>query len=102
MKELREKLDKVLTDEQKKARAEVNKEARTSGKKRKELQQAIKDATKATEEQQKQIDEVEKKIIELRQQIREKVEPILTEEQKTKLPPQPGEKRKKAKEKKNA
>jgi Spy/CpxP family protein refolding chaperone len=101
MKELREKLDKVLTDEQKKARAEVNKEARTSGKKGKELQQAIKDATKATEEQQKQIDEVEKKIVELRQQIREKVEPILTEEQKTKLPPKPGEKKKKAKEKKN-
>ena len=101
MKELREKLDKVLTEDQKKARSEVTKEARTSGKKRKELQLAIKDATKATEEQQKQIDEVEKMITEMRQQIRAKVEPILTDEQKTKLPPKPGEKRKKGKEKKN-
>ncbi len=95
MKELREKLDKVLTEDQKKARAEVTKEARTSGKKGKELQQAIKDATKATDEQQKQIDVVEKELVALRQKIREKVEPILTEEQKTKLPPKAGEKKKK-------
>ena len=99
MKELRQKLDKVLTEDQKKARAEVTKEARTSGKKGKELQQAIKDATKATDEQQKQIDVVEKELVALRQKIREKVEPILTEEQKTKLPPKAGEKKKK-KEKK--
>ena len=95
MKELREKLDKVLTEDQKKARAAVTKDARTSGKKGKELQQAIKDATKATDEQQKQIDVVEKELVALRQKIREKVEPILTEEQKTKLPPKAGEKKKK-------
>lgn len=102
MKELREKLDKVLTEEQKKARAEVTKDARKSGKKGKELQQAIKDATKASEEQQKQIDEVEKEMAALRQKIREKVEPILNDDQKAKLPPKPGEKKKKGKDKKSA
>ena len=44
MKELREKLDKVLTEEQQKARAAVLKDARTSGKKGKELHQAVKDS----------------------------------------------------------
>ncbi len=97
MKELHGKLDKVLTDDQKKARAAVLKDARTSGKKGKEMQQAIKDATKATDEQQKQIDEVEKQITALRHQIREKVEPILTDEQKAKLPKRPDAKKGKQK-----
>ena len=101
MKELREKLDKVLTEDQKKARAEVFKDARTNGKKGKEVQQAVKDATKASEEQQKQIDDVEKQIAALRLKIREKVEPILTDEQKTKLPKRP-EAKKKGKGKKAA
>ncbi|HLQ47138.1 MAG TPA: hypothetical protein VK137_20510 [Planctomycetaceae bacterium] len=93
MKELREKLDKVLTDAQKKARQDVFKEAKTSGKKGKELRQAVKDATKASDEQQKQIDEVEKQIVDLRKQILEKVKPILTDEQKAKLPKRPIERK---------
>ena len=86
MKEARENLDKVLTDEQKKARQEAQKEARTSGKKRKELQQAIKDATKATPDQEKKIEEADKALAELRKEILEKVKPILTDDQKAKLP----------------
>lgn len=103
MKELREKLDKVMTEEQKKARLEVMKEAREKGKegrKGKELQQAIKDAMKLSDEQQKSYDETDKKIVALRQEILEKVKPLLTDEQKEKLPKRPTAK--KPKEKKNA
>jgi succinate dehydrogenase/fumarate reductase flavoprotein subunit len=92
MKELREKLDKTMTDEQKKARQEVLKEAREKGKegkKGKELHQAINDAMKLTEEQQKKYDETDKQIVALRQEILEKVKPILTDEQKEKLPKRP-------------
>ncbi len=103
MKELREQLDKVMTDEQKKARLDVMKEAREKGKegrKGKELQQAIKDAMKLSEEQQKSYDETDKKITALRQEILEKVKPLLTDEQKEKLPKRP--ERKKPNEKKAA
>lgn len=101
MKELREKLDKTMTEEQKKARLEVMKEAREKGKegrKGKELQQAIKDAMKLSEEQQKSYDEADKKLIALRQEILEKVKPLLTDEQKAKLPQRP--ERKKGKDRK--
>lgn len=103
MKELREKLDKVMNEEQKKARQAVLKEAREKGKegkKGKEQAQAIKDAMKLTEEQQKSYDETDKKIVALRQEILEKVKPLLTDEQKEKLPKRP--ERKKAKDKKSA
>jgi uncharacterized protein (DUF885 family) len=99
MKELREKLDKVMTEEQKKARLEVMKEAREKGKegkKGKELAQAIKDAMKLSEEQQKNYDETDKKIVALRQEILEKVKPLLTDEQKEKLPKRPEPRKKKA------
>ena len=99
MKELREKLDKVMTEEQKKARLEVMKEAREKGKdgkKRKELAQAIKDAMKLTEEQQKNYDEADKKVAALRLEILEKVKPLLTDEQKAKLPKRPEPRKKKA------
>lgn len=100
MKELREKLDKTMTEEQKKARQEVFKEAREKGKegkKGKELAQAIKDAMKLSEEQQKQYDEADKKIVALRQEILEKVKPLLTDEQKEKLPKRPEPKKGKKK-----
>lgn len=105
MKELREKLDKVMTEEQKKARQEVLKEAREKGKdgkKGKELQQAVKDAMKLSEEQQKQYDETDKKLVALRQEILEKVKPLLTDEQKEKLPKRPEQKPAPAKKKKAA
>lgn len=97
MKELREKLDKVMTEEQKQARLNVMKEAREKAKDKdakdakrgKELQQAIKDAMKLSEEQQKKYDETDKQIVALRQEILEKVKPILTDEQKEKLPKRP-------------
>lgn len=104
MKELREKLDKVMTEEQKKARLDVMKEAREKAKdnkeakRGKELAQAIKDAMKLSEEQQKSYDETDKKIVALRQEILEKVKPLLTDEQKEKLPKRP--ERKKATDKK--
>ena len=96
MKELREKHDKILTEEQKKARQEVMKEAREKakeGKKGKELAQAIKDAMKLSEEKQKEYDETDKKIVALRQEILEKVKPLLTDEQKEKLPKRPERKK---------
>lgn len=103
MKEAREKLDKVLTEEQKKARQDVLKEARTSSKKGKELQQAIQDALKLSDEQKKNYDEADKALAALRLQIRDKVEPILTDEQKAKLPKRPAANtKKKPKEKKAA
>lgn len=89
MKELREKLDKIMTEEQKKARQDVMKEAREKGKdgkKGKDLAAAIKGAMKLTEEQQKSYDETDKKIVALRQEILEKVKPLLTDDQKEKLP----------------
>ncbi len=102
MKELREKLDKTLTEEQKKARQEVTKEAREKGKegkKGKELAQAVKDAMKLTEDKQKEYDETDKKIVALRQEILEKVKPLLTDEQKEKLPQRPTAKKPKEKKK---
>ena len=96
MKELREKHDKILTEEQKKARQEVMKEAREKGKegkKGKDLAQAVKDAMKLTEEKQKEYDETDKKIVALRQEILEKVKPLLTDEQKEKLPKRPERKK---------
>ena len=96
MKELREKHDKIMTEEQKKARQEVMKEAREKakeGKKGKELAQAIKDAMKLSEEKQKEYDETDKKIVALRQEILEKVKPLLTDEQKEKLPKRPERKK---------
>ena len=99
MKELREKLDKVMTEEQKKARLEVMKEHREKGKegkKGKELAQAIKDAMKLSEEQQKNYDETDKQITALRHEILEKVKPLLTDEQKAKLPKRPEARKKKA------
>lgn len=102
MKELREKLDKVMTEEQKKARLEVMKEAREKGKegkKGKELAQAIKDAMKLSEEQQKSYDETDKQIVALRHEILEKVKPLLTDDQKEKLPKRPEPKKPNAKKK---
>ena len=89
MKELREKLDKALTEEQKKARHDAMTEAREKGKegkRGKELHQAINDAMKLSEEQQKKYDETDKQITALRLEILEKVKPLLTDEQKEKLP----------------
>jgi len=95
VKEAREKLDKALTEEQLKARQTVLKEARTSGKNRKELQQAVNDSMKLSAEQQKQYDEANKNLAALRQEILEKVKPILTDDQKAKLPqPRRAEKKK--------
>ncbi|MFM9960620.1 MAG: hypothetical protein ACKV2Q_05285 [Planctomycetaceae bacterium] len=99
MKELHEKLDKVITEEQKKARLEVTKEQRgkgKEGKRGKELAQAVKDAMKLTDEQQKKYDETEKQITALRHEILEKVKPLLTDEQKAKLPKRPEARKKKA------
>ncbi len=92
MKEAREKLDKGLTDEQKKARQDVLKESRTNGKegkKGKELQKAVQEALKLSDDQKKSYEESEKELAALRNQIRDKVEPILTDEQKAKLPKRP-------------
>ena len=86
MKDLHEKLKKVLTEEQKKARHNVTKDAKTGGKRGKEVQQAVKEAMKLTEEQQKEHKAIESKIRELRQEILEKVKPTLTDDQKAKLP----------------
>ena len=102
MKDLREKLDKVMTEEQKKARLEVMKEHREKGKdgkKGKELAQALKDAMKLSEEQQKSYDEVDKQITALRHEILEKVKPLLTDEQQAKLPKRPEPKKPNAKKK---
>jgi Spy/CpxP family protein refolding chaperone len=81
-KESREKLDSILTEEQKKARKEAVDKARADGKQGKEAWDAAVAAVKLTPEQQKKMDEAKKASDALDKEVREKVEALLTPEQK--------------------
>jgi len=80
--EARKKLDEILTPEQRRARAEANKEAKAAGKKGKELRQAIDEAMKLSDEQKTKVAEARKALAALQKEIRGKVMDLLTEEQK--------------------
>ncbi len=97
LKELGEKMQSILTDEQKKARDEAMRAARQAGKRGAEARDAIAAAMKLTDEQKKQMEETRKAMSDLQKEIREKVEGLLTDKQKEVLNrprggrPRPGE-----------
>ncbi|MBI5757327.1 MAG: hypothetical protein HZA46_02270 [Planctomycetales bacterium] len=84
--ELSEKVNGILTADQKKARQEAAKEAKDSGKKGKEAKASVDAAIKLTDEQKKQMAEVQPKLEALQKEVREKLIGLLTDEQKAKLP----------------
>jgi len=86
--ELTEKLDAVLTAEQKTARKEAAAKAKADGKKGKDAATAVEEALKLTDEQKKQRAEVQPEMAKLQASIKEKIHGLLTDEQKAhyKLP----------------
>ena len=85
LKAAREASDKILTDDQKKAREEAVKAARDAGKSREEFREAIDKAVKLTDEQKKKQEEARKSMEELTKSVREKLNLILTPEQQETL-----------------
>jgi Spy/CpxP family protein refolding chaperone len=85
VKELREKMENIWTDEQKKAREEAIKAAKEAGKSPREVQQAAREAVKLTDEQKAKFEECRKAMGELGKEIREKIMDLLTPEQKEQL-----------------
>lgn len=81
------KLDGILTPEQRRARAETSKAARDSGKKPKEVTEAVDAAMKLTADQKPKVAEARKVLAELDKALREKVLEVLTPEQKQKFKP---------------
>lgn len=84
-KEAQKNVDKALTADQKKARAEATKAARAEGKKGKELQAAAVDAMKLTDEQKKGLTEAQKGQAEVRTNFEKALKEILTAEQREKV-----------------
>lgn len=85
IKDLRQQHENILTEEQKKTRAEAVKAAREAGKKGEEIRKEAQAAMKITDEQKAQMEKTEKQTRSLRAEIREKVLAILTPEQKAEL-----------------
>lgn len=77
-----EKRDGVLTAEQKKARADAQKAAKSAGKKGKDAKAAVDAAVSLTEEQKKNLAEAEKSLGELQKTVRGKIQELLTPEQR--------------------
>ncbi len=82
LKAVGEKLGNIMTEAQKKARAEARKIAIEVGKKGKEIRDAVQDAVKLTDEQKAMFAELRKEMQALRKEMREKSREILTPEQK--------------------
>jgi Spy/CpxP family protein refolding chaperone len=80
--ELTQKLDGLLTDEQKAARKEAAAKAKADGKKGKEATAAIDEALKLTDDQKKQRAELQPELATLQRSIKEQIHGILTDEQK--------------------
>ena len=93
-----QKLNDILTDEQNKAKIEVAKLAKKTGKKGKELQQAVQAAIKLTDEQKKQMAIARKELHELRLEIAQQIDAFLTDDQRASIRETAG-KAKKAKQK---
>jgi Spy/CpxP family protein refolding chaperone len=85
--EVNQKLNAVLTAEQKKARQEAQAKNKADGKKGKEAQAAIEAASNLTDEQKKVQSEVQASQKELSAKFREEVVSVLTPEQKEKFAP---------------
>lgn len=91
------KLDAILTPELKKAVAEATKAARAEGKKGKEIQAAENEALSSLSAEQKEsLKAARKEVMTVKAEFISKISPLLTEEQRTKLPKtQEGGKKKK-------
>ena len=85
LKAAQEKQDSILTDEQKKVRAEEFRKAREAGQGFQNLRETIEKALKLTDEQKKKMDEARKAAQELNDALREKIWSVLTPEQKKKM-----------------
>lgn len=79
-------LNAVLTEDQRKARAEAMKKAREEGKKGKDAAEAVAAATKVTDDQKAKVDEAQKAVNAVRKEALEKVAAVLTDDQKAKVP----------------
>jgi Spy/CpxP family protein refolding chaperone len=73
--------DGILTDDQKKARAEAMKEAKAAGKKGRELFEAVQAAVKLTDEQKTKMKEVGKEAAALGKEVLGKAKEVLTADQ---------------------
>lgn len=82
LQEIRKKMIGIISDEQRKARAEAVKAAKEAGKTGKELREAVQAAVKLTEEQKAKMAEVRKAMGELQKEIRQKIVEMLTPEQR--------------------
>ena len=83
---LQKKNTEILTEEQVKARREVQAELRKKGTKGREAQKAVTDALKLTAEQKSQMESVQKERRALQQQVVAKLNEVLTDDQKAKVP----------------
>jgi Spy/CpxP family protein refolding chaperone len=84
----------VLTPEQKKAREDAAKTAKTAGKSGKEIHQAADAAVKLTDDQKAKQADAKKQAEALRKELREKVVGVLTQEQKDQIKAAHGKKAK--------
>jgi Spy/CpxP family protein refolding chaperone len=80
-----EKQDSILTEEQKKARAEAFRKARESGEGFRNMRETIEKALNLTDAQKKDMEAARKASEELNKALMDKVESVLTPEQKEKL-----------------
>jgi Spy/CpxP family protein refolding chaperone len=85
LKAAQEKQDSILTEEQKKARAEAFQKARESGEGFRNMREAIEKALNLTDAQKKDMDAARKASEELNKALMEKITSMLTPEQKEKL-----------------
>jgi Spy/CpxP family protein refolding chaperone len=85
LKEMHQKVDGILTAEQKKAREEAVTEAKAAGKKGADLYKAIHGAVKLTAEQKAQMGEVRKEMSAVQKEMNAKLLDLLTPEQKEQL-----------------
>jgi len=92
---LRDNQNAALTKEQKTARQDAMKKAKESGKKYAQALKEVEASLNLTEEQKKKLDDIKKQRQELNKQLRAKLLPLLTDEQKAKLPALRGQRGKK-------
>ena len=85
LKAAQEKQDSILTEDQKKARAEVLQKARESNEGRQNMRETIEKALNLTDSQKKDMDAARKASEELNKSLMDKVTSVLTPEQKEKL-----------------
>lgn len=84
--EANKKLESILSEDQRKARAEALKKAREEGKKGKEAAESVAAATKITDDQKVKFEEAQKAVATIRKEALEKAAAVLTDEQKAKVP----------------